>query len=135
MKKEHPGRWRAGQSGNPAGRKPGSGQVGKLRAGISEALPVIIERLVELALEGDVPAAKLLLERTVPALRAVELPEPVSLPDGSLTEQGRAVLAAVAAGELSTGQAAALLAGLAALARVREVDELAARLDALEGKA
>lgn len=127
-------RFQKGQSGNPAGRKPGSGEVAKLRASIAEHVPEILARLLEQALDGDIAAARLLLERTVAPLKAAELPEPLSLPDGSLTDQGRAVLAAVARGELAPGQAAQLLAGLGALARVREVDELSARLDALEGK-
>nr|ART37178.1 D475 [uncultured bacterium] len=126
------GRWQPGSSPNPAGRKPGSGAIGRLRASIASHLPAIIERLVEQALEGDTAASRLLLERCVAPLKATELPEPVNLPDGSLSEQGRAVLAAVAAGELSTGQGAALLSGLGALARVVEIDELAARVAELE---
>ncbi len=134
MKKERPGQWKAGQSGNPAGRKPGSGAIGKLRESISEALPGILAKLVAQALEGDTTAARLLLERCIAPLKAAEQAEPVSLPGATLTEKGAAVLAAVAAGELSTGQAAALLAGLGALARVTELDELSARLDALENR-
>jgi hypothetical protein len=56
----------------------------------------------------------------------------LTLPDGSLTEQGRAVLACVAAGELAPGQGAALLGGIASLARVAELDEIERRIDALE---
>ena len=131
---KHPGQWKAGESGNPKGRPPGTGAVAKLRQGIAGHLSAIIGRLVEQAIEGDTGAAKLLLERTVPALKAAELAEPLALPDGSLTEQGRAVLAAVADGRLAPGQAAQLLAGLGALARVTELDELSARLDALENR-
>lgn len=126
------GRWKAGASGNPAGRKPGTGAVGKLRAVIAKRVPAIIAKLVDQALGGDVQAAKLLLERTLPALKAAEQAEPVNMHGETLSAQGAAVLAAVAAGELAPGQGAALLAGLGALARVREIDELDARLTALE---
>lgn len=58
----------------------------------------------------------------------------MTLPDGSLTEQGRAVLAAVGAGELAPGQGAQLITAIGSLARVAEIDEIAARLAALEEK-
>jgi len=86
------------------------------------------------ALEGDTAAARLLLERAVAPLKATEQPQALTLPDGSLTDQGRAVLASVAAGELAPGQGAALLGAIGTLARVSEVDELAARVAALEEK-
>ena len=131
-RKAPPHAWRAGQSGNPRGRRPGSGEVAKLRAAIAEHVPTILERLVAAALQGDVSAARLLLERVCPPLKATEEAAPLALPDGTLTEQGRAVLGAVAAGERAPGQGAALLGAIGTLARVAEVDELERRLTALE---
>lgn len=131
-KKRPPGRWKAGESGNPAGRKPGTGEVAKIRAAIADRVPELLEKLMAQALEGDTSAARLLLERAVAPLKAAEQPQALTLPDGTLTEQGRAVLASVAAGELAPGQGAALLGALGTLARVAEVDELAARITALE---
>jgi hypothetical protein len=133
-RKAPPHAWRAGQSGNPRGRRPGTGEVAKLRAAIAEHVPTILERLVAAALQGDVSAARLLLERVCPPLKATEEAAPLALPDGTLTEQGRAVLGAVAAGELAPGQGAALLGAIGTLARVVEVDELEARLTALEAR-
>ncbi|MBP6252008.1 MAG: hypothetical protein KA387_04595 [Rubrivivax sp.] len=133
-RKAPPHAWRAGQSGNPRGRRPGSGEVAKLRAAIAEHVPTIIERLVAAALQGDTGAARLLLERVCPPLKATEEPAPLALPDGTLTEQGRAVLGAVAAGTLAPGQGAALLGAIGTLARVAEVDELERRLAALEAR-
>ena len=126
--------WKPGQSGNPAGRPKGTGEIGKLREAIKGHVPAIIERLTAQALEGDVQAARLLLERTVAPLKAVEPTQPLTLPDGTLTERGRAVLASVADGVLAPGQGAQLVAAIGQLARVAEVDELAARIDALEAK-
>ena len=133
-RKAPPHAWRAGQSGNPRGRRPGSGEVAKLRAAIAEHVPTIIERLVAAALQGDTGAARLLLERVCPPLKATEEPAPLALPDGTLTEQGRAVLGAVAAGDLAPGQGAALLGAIGTLARVAEGDELERRLAALEAR-
>lgn len=126
--------WKPGQSGNPKGRPPGTSDVQKLRAAIADKVPGILDAMLARALDGDVGAARVLLERTVPPLKAVEPPQPLTLPDGSLTEQGRAILAAVASAELAPSQGAALLGALGTLARVAEIDELAARVAALENK-
>ena len=128
-------RWRPGQSGNPKGKAKGAGEVAKIRAAIAADVPGILKALTEQALAGDVQAARLLLDRTVPALKPVEPSQALTLPDGSLTEQGRAVLASVAAGELAPGQGAGLIAAIGALARVAEIDELAQRIEALEQRA
>lgn len=126
--------WKPGQSGNPKGRPTGSGEVAKLRAAIAERVPELLAAMMARALDGDVGAARLLLERAIAPLKAAEQPQALSLPDGTMTEQGRAVLAAVAAGELAPGQGAALLSGIGTLARVAEIDELAARVAALEAQ-
>jgi len=131
-KKRPPGRWKTGESGNPKGRPKGSGQVAQLRAAIAAQVPALLDKLMRQALEGDTSAARLLLERAVAPLKAVEQPQALALPDGSLTAQGRAVLRSVASGELAPGQGAALLGAIGQLARVAEVDELTRRIEALE---
>lgn len=124
--------WKPGQSGNPKGRPAGTGEVAKLRAAIADRVPELLSKLMAQALEGDTAAARLLLERAIAPLKAAEQPQALTLPDGALTDQGRAVLASVAAGELAPGQGAALLGAIGTLARVAEVDELAARITFLE---
>jgi len=99
-KKRPPGRWKPGQSGNPAGRPQGKGDVAKLRADIADRVPQLLGQLFTQAMAGDVGAARLLLERSIAPLKAIEAPQALHLPDGTLTEQGRAVLGAVAAGYL-----------------------------------
>jgi polyhydroxyalkanoate synthesis regulator phasin len=130
------GGWKPGQSGNPNGRPPGSSEVGRLRAAISEHLPKIIEQLVQKARDGDTQAARLLLERVLPPVKATESTIEVDLPEGaSLTEQGEAIVRAVADGTIPPGQAGALLTGLGTVARLKELDELTARIEALEAGA
>ena len=126
--------WKPGQSGNPKGRPAGTGEVAKLRAAIAERVPELLAAMMARALDGDVGAARLLLERAIAPLKAAEQSQALSLPDGTLTEQGRAVLASVAAGELAPGQGAALLGAIGTLARVAEIDELARRIEVLEEK-
>lgn len=130
--KKKPGRWKPGESGNPSGRKPGTGEVAKIRAAISEKVPQILDALLARALEGDTGAARLLLERVVAPLKAVEPTQVVPMPDGSLIDQGRAVLASVAAGQLAPGQGAVMLGALGTLAKLIESAEMEARISALE---
>jgi hypothetical protein len=130
--KKRPGRWKAGESGNPKGRKPGTGEVAKFRSAIADQVPEILNALVARALEGDIGAARLLLERTVAPLKAVEPTQRLHLPDGSLTDKGQAVLASVAAGELAPSQGATLLGALGTLAKLVEFEQIEARIAALE---
>lgn len=124
--------WRPGQSGNPAGRKPGTSEVAKLRASIAKHIPAIVTKLVALAEAGDTQAARLLLERVLPPVKAIELPAPIDLPGDTLTDQGKAVLQAGSVGTLAPGQVAQLLTALGSLAKLVETDDLARRIAALE---
>ena len=135
MTEKKPKGWQPGVSGNPKGKTPGSGELQRLRATIAADVPDILAGLVTAAIGGDVQAARLILERVLPPIKATEHAQALPLPDGgTLTAQGRAVLSAVAAGELAPGQGAQLLAAIGSLARVTEVDELADRVAALEQK-
>ena len=131
--KKKRGSWKPGQSGNPAGRPPGVGEIGKLRAAIADRVPALLAAMMARALEGDVGAARLLLERAIAPLKSIEQAVTLQLPnDGTLTAKANAVLSAAAAGDLAPGQAAQLIAALGTLAKISEVDELAARITALE---
>lgn len=126
-------KWAPGQTGNPKGRPPGVSAITKMRASLAADVPEILAGLVMAAKAGDVAAAKLVLERVLPSLKPSEQAQALQLPEGgTLTEQGRAVLAAVASAELAPGQGAQLLSAIGVLARVVEIDELQARITALE---
>jgi hypothetical protein len=124
--------WKPGESGNPAGRPLGTGKAAELRTAIAQHMTEIVTKLVAQAKAGDTGAARLLLERVLPALRPVEQAAPIELPDGTLTEQGRAVMLAAGIGVLSPTQAAQLLTSLGTLAKLVEQDELVRRIEALE---
>jgi hypothetical protein len=133
--KKRPSLWKPGQSGNPAGRPPGVGEIGKLRAVIGERLPELLAAMMNKALEGDVGAARLLLERAIAPLKGTEQAITLQLPhDGTITSKATAVLSAAAAGEIAPTQAALLISALGTLAKINEVDELAARITSLENK-
>lgn len=130
--KTHPSGWQPGQSGNPKGRPPGTGVVARMRSDLAEHIPIIVDSLVARAVAGDNGAARLILERVMPPLKPIEPSQSVSIPSGGLADQGRAVVASVATGELAIGQGASLLSAIGSLARVVEVDELIRRVEALE---
>lgn len=105
-----------------------------MRAAIAKGVPDLLAKLLTQALEGDTSAARLLLERAIAPLKATEQLQALPMPDGTLTDQGRAVLRAVAAGDLAPSQGAVLLGAIGTLARVVEIDELEARLTKLENQ-
>ena len=78
-----------------------TGEVAKIRAGIADRVPELLAALMSKALDGDVGAARLLLERAIAPLKAAEHPEELTLPDGSLTDRGSAVLRAMDSGAIA----------------------------------
>lgn len=126
-------RWKKGESGNPRGRPPRTDTDRVLREKIRKACPEVVDQLIEAAKSGDTSAAKLLMERALPALRPLDLPAPLSTnPDATLSEIARAALASVVRGAMTPGQAKDVLSGISATARVLEVEELIQRVEALE---
>jgi Family of unknown function (DUF5681) len=125
--------WRKGQSGNPLGRRAkGLATAERLRNALVKELPQILKTVVENAKKGDITAAKTILERVLPPLKAIETPAAFKGLTGTLSDQGQGILQAMAAGVIAPGQAAQLLGAIAAQAKILEVDAFAKRLDALE---
>lgn len=121
--------FKPGESGNPSGRPKGSTNFAALRKQIKTG--EILKIVEDAARRGDLTACKLLLERSLPALRPVDTP--VTLPmDGSLAEIGRAILEAVAQGKITPSEGSTLMGGLSQLGRVIEVAELSRRIETLE---
>lgn len=125
--------FKKGASGNPAGRKPGTNMGGKLRQAMADHAPEIVFAVCKRALAGDARAARLVLERVVPALRLTDLPVHVTTPEGAdAGTQARAVVEAALSGALAPDTANTLLAAMASAVRVIEVVEFEARIAALE---
>jgi hypothetical protein len=125
-------KWKPGQTGNPKGRPPGQSEITTLRKSIMNDAPEILAGLVTAAKAGDVQAARLILERILPPVKPMEQAIELDLAGDTLTDQGRAVLSAVAAGALAPAQGSQLIAAIGALARVAEIQELTARILKLE---
>ena len=121
--------FKKGASGNPAGRPRGS--VNKNLQMLRDAAEAILPDLIKRAKSGDMEAQKLILDRGIPRLRAVSMPEAMPLPDGTLTDQAKALVALIVEGNLSTTVAAEVAGIITASARVEEVDQLRDELKAL----
>lgn len=125
-----------GQSGNPDGRPKGARNTATLAAealldGEAEA---ITRKAIERALEGDMTAIRLCLERILPAIKSrhieIDLP-PVETAQDIQAAQG-AVIAAMARGEITPDDASTVAGVLEARRRALETVELEKRIDALE---
>jgi len=96
----------------------------------------ITEAVVSMAKEGDLSAARLVLERLLPP--AKERPISLALPSTDtargIAEAQQAILQAVAAGDLLLGEGTALAGILEARRKAVETLELETRISALEGK-
>jgi hypothetical protein len=125
------GQFPPGTSGNPKGRPKTENAA--LRRRLAEDAEEIIHAVIDQAKEGDLAAAKIVLDRILPPLRpiagSVVIPktggtDPVSL--------AKSFLAAAADGHISADTASQLLTATANLTRIIESQELKPRLEALE---
>ena len=128
--------WQPGQSGNPRGRPVGSRNKKNVIAEEFEKDGSAVARVVmDAALEGDMQAANMVLQRLSPPLRARAEKVTFELtPDAPLHQQANQVLASVAEGAIDPETGKLLIDCIQSVAGIRAVDELEARLIALEEK-
>ena len=92
-----------------------------------------MQAVVDAALSGDMAAARMILDRTVPPLRPhseiVQIP--LDSPAGPAAS-AEAILRAAIVGKIPPDAAMQLLNAAASLARIIETEELKVRLEALE---
>jgi len=124
-----------GNSGKPKGTRHKATQAAlALLDGEAEALT---RQAVTMALGGDTTALRLCLERIAPPRRdapvTFDLPPMETARDAA--KAAGAVLGAVAEGELTPGEGAALMALVEGFRRTLETSELEVRLKALEASA
>lgn len=130
--------WQPGQSGNPAGKPKGTrNPVLAALDAVGEAnAKAILERTVTAALTGDIRAADSILSRVWPARKG----RPINLTIGNVTTSAGVqsalsdVLQAMAAGQITTDEAAAVASLLETQRRAIETTELAERISALEAR-
>ena len=134
--RDQAGRWRKGASGNKAGKPRGARHKATLAAetlleGGAEALS---RKAVELALNGDVSALRLCLDRIVPARKDrpvwFDLPEMKEAKDA--VNASAAIVAAVANGDLTPMEASELGKLIESYARTLQAVEFEERISRLE---
>jgi hypothetical protein len=125
-----------GQSGNPAGKPKGARGKATLIAeqlmdGETEALT---RKCIALALAGDLQAMRLCLERILPPRKdrpvLFQLPPMKTLADA--VQAVGLITDAVAAGDLTPGEAADFVKLVDSFTKATEILDLAARIEALE---
>lgn len=130
------GRFKKGQSGNPAGKPKGARHkttlaVQALLDGEAEALT---RKAVDLALAGDIAALRLCLERIAPARKdtpvSIDLPEIASTLSAS--EAIAAVLYAVAKGNITPSEGSEIAKLVDCYIRTIETHDFNKRLAELE---
>ncbi len=131
------GRFAKGFAQNPTGRKLGSrNKATQAALSLMEGqLEQITQTLIDAALDGDMTAIRLILERLVPPCKEKAFPQ-INLPPvtdaRSLPKLTAAILGAVADGRITPGEGQALAALANTHAKNLELAELEQRIAALE---
>jgi hypothetical protein len=121
-----------GASGNPAGRPKGiKDKRYRFNEAIESMIPQVLDSVFQKAIAGDMTAAKMLLDRSLPTKRPEQ--ERVQLPIKENTaSNARDVLKSVFDGEVSPDVGASLLSAMTSVLKAIEVEELAKRIETLE---
>ena len=129
-------RFQPGQSGNPAGKPPGtrSKVLAELDRLGAEGAQAVLQAVLAAAQNGDIAAAALVLKRCWPEARGravrLSLP-PISTAADTVAATG-AVVDAVATGAISPEEGQAVAGVIEFQRRAIETNDLAARIEALE---
>lgn len=118
------GRWKPGQSGNPAGRPVGSrNKRTLLEEQLAQAAPAVQGVVIDTALGGDMQAASLVMARVAAPLRArAEKVEFDFDPDAPVAEQAKQIMVATAGGQIDPDTCKLMLDCLCAFAGLRDVE-------------
>jgi hypothetical protein len=131
-------KFRPGESGNPSGRKPGTGYRQQLfKTLIEPRKNELINTALELALDGNEAMLRLFLERMLPCKPVddgivIEVPESDTQRMDALLLWGDAVLQATSNGEITPEQGKAIMALIEAQRKNIEATDLALRLAEIE---
>jgi hypothetical protein len=125
-----------GQSGNPRGKPKGCRNATTILFDelLKDNAKELIEKTIEMAKDGDGPALRLCIERLAPARKDrpvwFDLPEMNEAKDA--VNASAAIVAAVAAGDLTPSEAAELSKVVDSYARTLQAAEFEGRLSKLE---
>lgn len=133
MSRTEKGQFAAGKSGNPAGRPKGAlGKATKWREVLEPHGDQLFKVAVKHALDGDMAALKLCLERISPPVKPSAAPVEFELTGSTLSEKAESVLEAIAGGVIDVENGRRLIGAISDLGKIIEVDSILERLEALE---
>lgn len=126
--------FKKGQSGNPAGKKPGTHNKGtKLAKLLEPHAEKLINKTVELALDGDVNALKLCLDRLIPKVKSQPVQIDINELDieniDNLPTIGKSIVLAVAMGKISPEDGQKLMIVLDAQRKLLEHTDISRKLE------
>ena len=124
-------KFKKGISGNPSGRPAGQTPGAKLRKAIEAKADEILQSVIDAAVNGDMAACKMLLDRITPTLKPQALPINLVFQE-SLALQGNEIIKATVGGQIAPDIGSQLLAALSNQAKIVEIDDLTKRIEALE---
>ena len=126
--------WAPGESGNPKGRPKGSQNRKSLLAEeLEKEGSAIVRVVIDAAKHGDIQAANIVLQRLAPPLKARSEKVTFALDaTQSLTAQARQILQAISHGEIDPETGKLLIECIGGFAGLKEIDELAGRLNDIE---
>ena len=122
-------KFKPGTSGNPSGRP--KSDTANLKPLLAKHGKDVLQKVIDTALNGDMTACKLILDRLYPALKPQALTVNIKA-SGALTEQGQAVITEALKGSIAPDTASTLMTMLSNQSKLIEMDELIQRIEALE---
>ena len=129
-------RFKPGQSGNPAGKAKGTRNATTLalESLLDGQATALTQKAIDLALAGDMTALRLCVDRILPPRKdrpvTFDFPKITTAAEAATTLS--AILGAVAAGEITPGEASEIAKLVDSYVRAVEATELAARIERLE---
>jgi Family of unknown function (DUF5681) len=124
-------KFKPGVSGNPKGRTAGKTPGAKLRKAIEEKADDILQAVISAAIDGDMQACKMLLDRITPTLKPQALPVFLPIVD-SLSEQGDEIIKATMGGLIPPDIGSMLITALSNQGKLVDLQEMAKRLKRIE---
>ncbi len=125
-----------GKSGNPSGRPKGSKNQATLLAiaAMEGEIGEIVRRIIEAAKMGDMAAARLVIDKLIPAAKdrpiSINLPRIIDV--AACTDAQAKIMTAVASGDLLANEGETLAGLVEHQRRAIESSEIMKRLEALE---